>query len=101
MRVIARSCLVEFWAKHPAAKTPLQNWYAEVKAAEWKSPADVKKTYANSSVLQRGRVVFNIGGNKYRLVVSIAYKTQIVFIKFVGTHQQYDRIDAQNVEYKP
>ncbi len=99
MRVIAISSLIKFWGIYPDSEQALKAWYAEIKSASWKSPADVKELYKSASVLKKGRVVFNIGGNSYRLVVSIAYRTQIVFIKFVGTHKQYDRIDAQTVEY--
>ena len=99
MRVIAVSSLVKFWGKYPDSEQALKAWYAETKAASWKSPAEVKDMYRSLSVLKKGRVVFNIAGSNYRLVVAIAYRTQIVFIKFVGTHKQYDRIDAQTVEY--
>ncbi len=99
MRVIAVSSLNKFWGNYPDSEQALKAWYAETKSASWKSPADVKKLYKSASVLKKGRIVFNIAGNNYRLVVAIAYKTQIVFIKFVGTHKQYDRIKAQTVEY--
>ena len=99
VRVVAVSGLVKFWRKYPDSEQALKAWHAETKAASWKSPADIKDMYRSSSVLKKGRVVFNIAGNNYRLVVAIAYRTQIVFIKFVGTHKQYDRIDAQTVEY--
>lgn len=99
MRVIAVSSLIKFWDNYPDSAQALKAWYAETKSANWKSPADVKALHKSASVLKKGRVVFNIAGNNYRLVVAIAYKTQIVFIKIAGTHKQYDRITAQTVEY--
>lgn len=100
MRVIAVSALREFWRSHPPAQQPLRAWYAEVSDARWLGPADVKASFGSSSILQRNRVVFNIAGNKYRLVVDIAYKVQVVFIKFIGTHSQYDKIDAQTIDWR-
>lgn len=100
MRIIAVSTLKEFWNLNPAnreAKTPLEVWYRLVRKAEWDSPADVKSDFGNASILQNGRVVFNIGGNKFRLVVKIHFRNRIVYIRFIGTHAQYDSIDAQNI----
>ncbi len=97
MRIIARKTLREFWEKHPDAEQPLKAWYHDVKHAHWKSPADIKAVYRNASVLARNRVVFNIKGNKYRLVVAVQYDFGIVFIRFIGTHKEYDAIDAVNV----
>jgi len=97
MRVIAKSALRNFWAKHPDAEQPLRAWHSEAKSAAWKSPADVKAKYRSASILQSGRAVFNIGGNKYRLVVKINYSFQIVYIRFMGTHREYDRIDAETI----
>jgi mRNA interferase HigB len=99
MRVIAVSSLIKFWGNYPDSEQELKAWYAETKSASWKSPADVKGLYKSASVLKKGRVVFNVAGNNYRFVVAIAYKTEIVFIKFIGTHKQDDRINAQTVEY--
>lgn len=99
MRIIAVSSLIKFWDRYPDSEQALKAWYAEAKTSSWRSPADVKALYRNASVLKKGRVVFNIAGNKYRLIVAIAYKAQIVFIKFVGTHTEYDRVDAQTVEH--
>ncbi len=97
MRIIARRTLREFWAKHADAEQPLKAWFAEVKAAKWQGPADVKAHYASASFVGSDRVVFNIGGNKYRLVVAIRYDVGIVFIRFIGKHSEYDRIDVRNV----
>ena len=97
MRVIAVSTLKNFWARYPVAEQLLRAWHAEAKSADWASPADVKAQFRSSSILQGGRVVFNIAGNKFRLVVAILYNTRIVLIRFVGTHDQYNKIDATRV----
>ena len=98
MRVIAVSTLRQFWERHPDAEQPLKAWHDEAVHASWLSPADIKTHYRSASVLKNRRVVFNIKGNSYRLVVSIAYKLQIVYVKFIGTHEEYDAIDAETVE---
>ena len=95
MRIIARRALREFWERHRDAEQPLRAWYHDAREADW--PADVKRVYANASVIGENRVVFNIGGNKYRLVVAINYPYRVCYIRFVGTHQAYDRIDAKSV----
>ena len=97
MRVISVSTLKNFWASYPVAEQPLRAWYAEAKSADWASPADVKAQFRSASILQGGRVVFNIAGNKFRLVVAILYNTRIVLIRFVGTHDQYNKIDAASI----
>jgi len=97
MRIISRKALRVFWEKHPDARQSLQAWYADVKQATWKSPADIKKAYHNASFVARNRVVFNIKGNKYRIIVAVQYKFRLVFIRFVGTHQEYDQVDATTV----
>lgn len=97
MRVISRKPLVEFWARKPASKGELEAWHAEAKAAVWKTPAEVKAKYGNASILKDGRVVFNICGNKFRLVVKINYESSIIFVRFVGTHAEYDEIDADTI----
>jgi mRNA interferase HigB len=97
MRIIARKTLKEFWQREPAAKPPLEAWYAEAKSAEWSSPAHVKAAFGTASILKDGRVVFNISGNKYRLVVWINYAFFTVYVRFIGTHKEYDAIDAQVV----
>ena len=97
MRIIARRTLREFWTRHPAAERPLRAWFAEARGTERRGPADIKARHPSASLLADNRVVFNIGGNKYRLVVAIRYDARIVFIRFIGTHQQYDRIDVASV----
>jgi len=97
MQVIAVKTLKEFWQKHPDSEQPLKAWYAEAKKANWKSPSDIKNMYRSNSILKNNRVVFNIKGNYYRLVVAIKYKYQIVFIRFIGTHNEYDRIKAEEI----
>jgi mRNA interferase HigB len=97
MRVIALSKLRDYWAKHAQAETPLRSWYAEAGRAEWKSPAAIKLAHRNASFLANNRVVFNIKGNDYRLVVAVHYNRGMMFIRFVGTHAEYDRIDAENI----
>ena len=99
MRVIALSTLKAFW-KQPAyrdAADPGKAWYREALAADWSGPADVKAAEGSASILKDGRVVFNIAGNKYRLVVWINCPYRVVYIRFIGTHAQYDRIDAQTI----
>jgi len=97
MRIIARRTLREFWERHPDTEQALRAWYLDAQGAVWKSPADIKRMYANASILGQNRVVFNIKGNRYRLVVAINYAYQISYIRFVGTHEEYDRIDAGQV----
>jgi mRNA interferase HigB len=99
MRIIKRSTLQKFWAnsQHADSEGPLKAWYLETQKAQWQNPAEVKKKYQNASVLKSGRVVFNIAGNKYRLVTKIHYNTRVVFVRFVGTHKEYDGIDADTV----
>jgi len=98
VRVIALATLRLFWIRHPNAEQPLRAWLDEARQARWKSPQDVKSRYASASFIGRNRVVFNIKGNDYRLVVAVAYRFQAVYIKFVGSHADYDRIDATTVE---
>jgi mRNA interferase HigB len=97
MRIISRKTLREFWERHPDVRQPLQAWYDDAKHAIWKSPADVKTFYRNASFVGQNRAVFNLKGNNYRLVVAIQYEHGVVFVRFVGTHQEYDRIDAARV----
>jgi mRNA interferase HigB len=99
MRVIAKSTLKRFW-EQPAyneARGPLESWYEETVKANWLSPQAVKNQYGNASICGNNRVVFNIGGNKYRLVVEIQYRAGIVWVKFIGTHAQYDKINVETV----
>ena len=96
--MIAVSTLRAFWERHPDAEQPLKAWHEEATLAQWAQPADIKAQYRSASVLKNRRVVFNIKGNDYRLIVAIAYKLQIVYVKFVGTHKEYDAVDAEAVE---
>ena len=98
MRVIAISTLRDFWSRHKEAEQSLKAWYEEAANATWAQPADIKQQYRNASILKNRRVVFNIKGNDYRLVVAISYKLQIAYVKFIGTHAEYDEIDAETIE---
>ena len=97
MRVISRKWLIELARRHPDAKTGLDAWFHEAEGADWANPAQVKDQYATASILKNGRVVFNIGGNKYRLVVRINYAYRVVYVRFAGTHSEYDQIDAEQM----
>jgi mRNA interferase HigB len=97
MRIIARSTLRTFWEEHSDAEGPLEAWYQDAKRAEWKTPGDIKAVYRNASFVGADRVVFNIKGNSYRLAVAINYETEIVYIRFIGTHQAYDKIDVATI----
>jgi len=100
MRVIALSTVKGFWEKHPEhsdAKEPLLAWYRHALEADWASPADIKAEFGSASILRGGSVVFNIAGNKYRLVVWINYPYRVMYVRFIGTHVQYDKIDAQTI----
>ncbi|HMU88913.1 MAG TPA: type II toxin-antitoxin system HigB family toxin [Agitococcus sp.] len=99
MRVIARRSLCQFWQKtgKEDAKTPLELWYHDAIKADWRTPHDIKQYAANASICGNNRVVFNIGGNKYRLVVEVQYQAAIVWVKFVGTHAEYDKINVETV----
>ena len=100
MRVIALSALKAFWERNPAyldAKEPALAWYRHTLKADWGSPAELKRDIRTASILKDGRAVFNIGGNKYRIVVWINYAYRVVYIRFIGTKPQYDRIDAQTI----
>lgn len=98
MKIIATRTLKSFWEQHPSAEQPLKAWVDEASKASWSSPQDIKARYRSASFIKNNRVVFNIKGNDYRLIVAIAYRVGIVYIKFVGTHAQYDAIDAATVE---
>lgn len=97
MRIIALRALREFWERHPPAETPLRAWYADASHADWKTPADIKSAHRNASFISGNRVVFNIKGNDYRLIVAVRYAQGLMFIRFVGTHADYDRIDAADI----
>jgi mRNA interferase HigB len=97
MRVIARNVLVEFWGRHPEAKIPLERWYALTKAAAWTSTDDIQKAAPKAKVLNRERVRFEIAGGNFRLIVAFDFRRQVAFVKFIGTHAEYDRVDALTV----
>jgi mRNA interferase HigB len=105
MRVIARRTLQEFVERrrghkdHPALKSALDAWFAEVRKARWSSGADVKRSYATASIVSADRIVFNIKGNDYRLVVATDFEKGIVWIKWIGTHKDYDKIDVKEVRH--
>ena len=97
MQIVARKALKDFWTRHDRAEAPLTAWYLEVSKAQWTSPQDIKAMFRSADFVGDNRVIFDIGGNKYRLVVHVAYKYHRVLIKFVGTHSEYDRIDPETV----
>lgn len=97
MRVIARNTLKLFWEKHPDVQGPLLAWFNETRKASWHSSQDIKARYATASIVTSERVVFNIGGNKYRLVAAVHFKSGVVFIRWVGTHREYEAIDVKEV----
>lgn len=97
MRVIAKRTLRAFWERHPQARGPLEAWYQEVAQGNWADPSEIKTQFRSASVLKDNRVVFNIAGNRYRVVVKINYPYRIVYVRFVGTHKEYDYIDVNTV----
>ena len=97
MRIIAVKTLKLFWKRHNDTEQPLKAWYAEVKAANWRSPAEIKRFYRSASILGNNRVVFNIKGNSYRLVTAVNYNFKIVYIRFIGTHKEYDKINTEEI----
>lgn len=98
LRIIARKTLQEFWeGGHADAEQPLRAWLAEASRAEWQTPADIKSRYPHASIVDAERVVFNIGGNKYRLVAKVWFAGQAVYVKFIGTHGEYDAIDVSQL----
>ncbi|MBY5640848.1 type II toxin-antitoxin system HigB family toxin [Rhizobium leguminosarum] len=98
MQIIAKSALRAFWERHPQARTSLGVWYSTVSRAEWTGPSDIKTMFgANVDFVGDNRIIFDIGGNKHRLIVHVAYRYRRVLIKFVGTHAEYDRIDPETV----
>ena len=100
MHIVAHSTLVNFYShpQHKDARGALEAWHETVRLAQWTSPADVKAQFGSASIVGNNRAMFNIKGNDYRLIVAIAYRMQWVYIKFVGTHAQYDRVDAATVD---
>lgn len=97
MRIIAKRALREFWEKHKDAEGALKAWHAEVKGKKWSTPTDVTNDFPRASIVANNRVVFNIVGNNYRLVVAIKYQRGLVYVRFVGTHQEYDKVDASKI----
>ena len=97
MRIISRKTLQTFWQSFPDSEQALKAWYSEAKHAAWHSPNDIKAKYGHASIVGDSRVVFNICGNKYRLVVKIAYSFSCIFIRFIGTDKQYDRIEVEKI----
>lgn len=97
MRIIAKRTLRTYWERERGAEQPLRSWYAIAAKADWSSPAEVKAVYGNASIVGGDRVVFNMGGNRFRLIVRFDYARRTGFVRFVGTHAEYDRIDASSV----
>jgi mRNA interferase HigB len=97
MHVIARRTLRNFWDTHPDAEQALEAWYHEARSAQWLNTADVKRQYGKASIVGRNRVVFNICGNKYRLIVHVNYAFQKIFIRFIGTHAEYGGVNAETI----
>ena len=96
-RIFAKSTLREYWGRHADSEQYLKTWYDTAKSSDWKTPNDVENTYANASILKNERVVFNIKGNLYHLVVKFNFEKQWIFIRFIGTHAEYDKIDANTI----
>lgn len=97
MRVIAKRNLVDFWTRHPETEQPLKSWVSALRAADWQNSAELKAVFSKASIVNKERVVFDICGGNYRLVVAISYSHQIAFVKFLGTHKEYGKIDATSV----
>lgn len=97
MRIVARSTLLQFWITHPDSEDPLKAWFKEAEHSTWHSFEEIRRRYSSADPLSGNRVVFNIKGNTYRLVVKVHYNTGVIFIRFIGTHAEYDRIDAERI----
>lgn len=97
MRIIAKKTLRDYWEKHANCRIELEEWYGIAIAADWSSPHDVKKYYPKSSVIAGNRIVFNIVGGNFRLIVKFAYKTRIGYVRFIGTHKEYDKVNAETI----
>ena len=97
MRIVAKRTLREFWQIHPDAEIALQEWHRQVETEDWETPADLQDRYPNASIVGNDRPVFRIRGNNYRLVARIFYPARVIYIRFIGTHAEYDRVDAQEV----
>ena len=96
-RIFAKSTLREFWEKYPDTEQYLKTWYDTAINADWRTPADVKQTYSTASILKNNRVIFNIKGNSYRIVAKFNFEKQWIFIRFVGTHSEYNKIDSNSI----
>ena len=97
MRVVAKKILREFWEKHEDCEQQLKAWFREAEKAEWENPNQLKEEYPSASILNQNRVVFNIKGNNYRLIVKISFDYQMLWIRFIGTHAEYDKINANTI----
>ncbi|MDF9829999.1 type II toxin-antitoxin system HigB family toxin [Parabacteroides sp. PF5-6] len=97
MRVIAKKILREFWEAHADCEQQLKAWFQEAGNAAWKTPAEIKREYPSASILQANRVVFNIKGNDYRLIIKVNYAYQVIWIRFIGTHGEYDKVNANEI----
>jgi mRNA interferase HigB len=98
MRIVAKRTLREFWERHPSAEVPLRTWFARVKMADWSNPGEIKIAFGTTvDFVGDNRIIFDLGGNKFRLIARVTYSHRRVLIKFVGTHKDYDRIDAETV----
>lgn len=96
-RIFSKSTLKDFWMKNPDSEQYLKTWFDTAMYSNWKTPNEVKQTYANASILKESRIVFNIKGNTYRLVAKFNFEKQWIFIRFIGTHNEYDKIDANSI----
>jgi mRNA interferase HigB len=97
MHILSKATLRTFWEKYPAAELPLRTWFKDVSAANWATPNDVKAQYGTASIIANNRLVFNIKGNDFRLIVKINYEFSVIYIRFVGTHTEYDHINAATI----
>jgi len=97
LRIISKKILREFWAKHSDCEQQLKSWFQESSNSEWNSPKEIKKEFPSASFLADNRVVFNIKGNSYRLIVKVNFEYKMIWIRFIGTHAEYDKIDANNI----
>ena len=97
MRVIAKKILRTFWKDHPDCEQQLKSWYKEAVKATWSNPNQIKSAYPSASILEKNRICFNIKGNQYRLIIKVNYDYQMVWIRFIGTHSDYDKIDANKI----
>ena len=97
MRIVAKKILREFWELYPDCEQQLKTWYEDTEKARWDNPNQIKEDYPSASILKDNRIVFNIKGNYYRLIVKIRFDHETIYIRFIGTHKEYDKIDAQNI----